>query len=189
MGISNKIATKIRTAAKTEVVPLPQPYQAAGYLVAAAVIRAASTISQLRLTSSTARGKDFLGVRESRTAHLSTVSVSQREGGGRDDDDPSYPVPQQHLLDDQAGLDRLAQAHVVGDEEVDSGHRERLGYRLELVLLDRDSAAERCLEGLLVGAGDSAPADGVEEGAELLRVVVSVRGDTAAILDAGGPQG
>jgi hypothetical protein len=80
MGISNKIATKIRTTAKTEIVPLPQPYQDAGYLVAAAVIRAAaSTIGQLRLTSSTARGKDFLGIRESRTAHLSTVSVAQRD--------------------------------------------------------------------------------------------------------------
>jgi hypothetical protein len=79
MGISNKIATKIRTAAKTEVVPLPQPYEDTGAVVAAAVIRAAaSIIGQLKLSSSTARGKDILGIRQSRTAHVSTVSVTQR---------------------------------------------------------------------------------------------------------------
>jgi hypothetical protein len=79
MGIGNKIATKIRTAAKTEVVPLPRPYEDVGAVVAAAVIRAAaSTIGQLKLTSSTARGTDVLGIRQSRSAHVSTVSVTQR---------------------------------------------------------------------------------------------------------------
>jgi hypothetical protein len=79
MGISNKIATKIRTAAKTEIVPLPRPYLDAGALVAAAIVRAAaSTIGQLKLTSSTARGTDILGIRQSMTSHVSTVSVSQR---------------------------------------------------------------------------------------------------------------
>jgi hypothetical protein len=79
MGISNKIATKIRTAAKTEVVPLPRPYEDAGAVVAAAVIRAAaSTIGQLKLTSYTARGKDVLGIRRGRTTYTSTISVSQR---------------------------------------------------------------------------------------------------------------
>lgn len=78
MGISNKIATKIRTAAKSEVVPLPRPYEDVGAVVAAAVIRAAaSTIGQLKLTSSTARGTDVLGIRQSLSAHVSTVSVSQ----------------------------------------------------------------------------------------------------------------
>jgi hypothetical protein len=79
MGISNKIATKIRTAAKTEVVPLPRPYEDVGSGVAAAVVRAAaSTIGQLKLTSSTARGKDILGIRQSRTSYVSTISATQR---------------------------------------------------------------------------------------------------------------
>lgn len=79
MGISNKIATKMRTAAKTEVVPLPRPYQDAGAVVAAAVIRAAaSTIAQLKLTSSTARGKDILGIRQARSTYTSMISVTQR---------------------------------------------------------------------------------------------------------------
>jgi hypothetical protein len=79
MGLSNKIATKIRTAAKTEVVPLPRPYQDLGVVVAAAVIRAAaSTIAPLKLTSSTARGKDILGIRQARSTYTSTISVTQR---------------------------------------------------------------------------------------------------------------
>ncbi|HEX4094112.1 MAG TPA: hypothetical protein VHZ33_35810 [Trebonia sp.] len=79
MGISNKIATKMRTAAKTEVVPLPRPYTDDGAVVAAAVIRAAaSTIAQLKLTSSTARGKDILGIRQARSTYTSTISVTQR---------------------------------------------------------------------------------------------------------------
>jgi hypothetical protein len=78
MGLASKVATKVRTAAKTEVVPLPRPYEDAGAVVAAAVIRAAaSVIGQLRLTSSTARGTDILGIREAGSAHVSTVSVTQ----------------------------------------------------------------------------------------------------------------
>ena len=95
----------------------------------------------------------------------------ERERGGADDDDPSGPVAEQHLLDDEAGLDRLAEAHVVGDEELHPGHAERSRHRFELVLLDGDAGPERGLEGLGVGAGDRAPADGVQEGAESLGVV------------------
>ncbi len=79
MGISNRIATKIRTAAKTETVPLPRPYLDTGAVVAAAIVRAAaSTIGQLKLGSSTFRGQDVLGIREARSTYLSTVKVSQR---------------------------------------------------------------------------------------------------------------
>ena len=83
-------------------------------------------------------------------------------------------MPQQHLLHDQAGLDRLAQAHVVGDEQIDPRHGQRAGDRFELVLLDRDAGPERGLKRPGVGAGHGAPAHGVEEGAQLLRVVPSV---------------
>jgi len=80
-------------------------------------------------------------------------------------------VPEQHLSHDQVGLDRLAEAHVIGDEQVDSRHGEGTGDGFELILLDHDAGPERGLERPGVGTGDGAPADGVEEGAELLRVV------------------
>ena len=94
-----------------------------------------------------------------------------REGRGADDDNAPRAVAEQHLLDHEAGLDRLAEAHVIGDEEVHPRHRERPRHGFELVLLDHDPAAERRLEGLGVRAGDRAPADGVQERAEGLRVV------------------
>jgi hypothetical protein len=82
VGLSNKIGTKIRTAAKTEVVPLPRPYLDAGALVAGAVLRAAaSTIGQLRLTSYTSRGRDFMGIRQAGSSYLSTISVTQQGQG------------------------------------------------------------------------------------------------------------
>ena len=95
----------------------------------------------------------------------------EREGRRADDDNAPRAVAEQHLLDHKAGLDRLAEAHVIGDEEVHSRHRERPRHGFELVLLDHDAAAERRLEGLGVRAGDRAPADGVQERAEGLRVV------------------
>jgi hypothetical protein len=69
----------------------------------------------------------------------------ERQRRRADDDDAPCPVPEQHLLHDEAGLDRLAEAHVVGDEQVDSRHGEGAGDGFELVLLDRDAGPERGL--------------------------------------------
>lgn len=78
MGLTNKLATKLRTTAKTEPVGLPTPYEDNGAVVAAAVIRAASaTIAQLKLSSSGARGSDFLSMRQTRTAQASILWIHQ----------------------------------------------------------------------------------------------------------------
>ena len=47
---------------------------------------------------------------------------------------------------DQPGLDGLAEAHVVGDEQVDPRHLDGPHHRVKLVVLDVDAAAERRLE-------------------------------------------
>jgi len=47
-------------------------------------------------------------------------------------------VPQDQLLDDQTGLDRLAEPHIVGDQEVRARHPQRSHHRLELIVLDRN---------------------------------------------------
>src|SRR5690554_7446692 len=52
--------------------------------------------------------------------HLDTPFFLQRSG--TDDQDGTGAVPEQHLLDDQSGLDGLAQPDIVRDEEVDAGH-------------------------------------------------------------------
>ena len=86
------------------------------------------------------------------------------------------PVPQQQLLGDQAGLDGLAEADVVGEQQVDPGRVHRPGDRLELVVLDRDAGAERRLQRLDVGRGHRRPADRVEERGQPLRRVEPVLG-------------
>jgi len=91
------------------------------------------------------------------------------------------PVAQDHLLNNEPRLDRLAKPYVVGDQQVDAGHRERLRDRLELVVLDRDTRPERRLQRVVVGAGDGAPAHGIEEGAEDVGVVPPVGTDVGQL--------
>ncbi len=51
------------------------------------------------------------------------IAPFQGQRGWADDEDPPGSVPQQHLLDHQAGFDRLAQPDVVGDQQVHPWHR------------------------------------------------------------------
>ena len=53
-----------------------------------------------------------------------------------DDQDPSDAALPDQFLDDQARLDRLAESDVVGEEEVDPRHGERLEHGKELVILN-----------------------------------------------------
>ncbi len=97
----------------------------------------------------------------------------------RGDDDGLRLLAQQQLAGDEARLDRLAEAGVVGDEEVDARQPERLAQRLHLVGVDLDAGAERRLEEVRVGGGDAVPAQRVEEGRELARRVEALRGEVA----------
>jgi len=98
-------------------------------------------------------------------------------------------VAQQELLDDQARLDGLAKADVVGHEQVDPRHGQGADHRVELVVLDLDAAAEGCLERAGVGAGDRPPAHGVQERLQPSGVVEAVRmgdGQHRAVQDGRG---
>jgi hypothetical protein len=74
-------------------------------------------------------------------AHL--VAPLDLQARGADDQHGPGAVAQQELLDDQAGLDGLAEADVVGDEQADPRHLQGASDGVELVVLDRDAAAER----------------------------------------------
>jgi len=80
-------------------------------------------------------------------------------------------VAEEHLLEDEASLDGLAEPDVVGDEQVDPRHPERPHDGVELVVLDRDAALEGGVEVLGVGGGDGAPPDCVQECVKAGRVV------------------
>ena len=75
------------------------------------------------------------------------------------------------------GLDRLAQAHVVGEQQVDPRRLDRTGDRLQLVLLDDHTRTQRRLQGLHVRGGHRRPADRVEEGGQALGRVEAAAGD------------
>jgi len=107
-------------------------------------------------------------------AAVELVAPLEDDRGRAGDDDLLHPLPHEQLADDEPRLDRLAQAHVVRDEEADAGHPERLPERLELVGLDLDSGTEGGLHEARVGRGDAVPAEGVKVGREELCGVEAV---------------
>ena len=100
----------------------------------------------------------------------------------RRDDDRLRLLAQQQLAGDEPGLDRLAEARVVGDEEVDARQAQRLAQRLHLVGVDLDAGAERRLEEVRIGRGDAVPAERVQERRELARVVEALGGEVVPAL-------
>ena len=67
-------------------------------------------------------------------AHL--VLPLQRQARRADDHRSAGPMPQEQLLDHQSGLDGLAEADVVGEQQVGARGTEGATKRLELVGLD-----------------------------------------------------
>ena len=105
------------------------------------------------------------------------IAPLQLQRRGADDERRARAMTQQQLLHDEPCLDRLAEADVIGDQQRRARHPQRAHERFELVVLDRDAAAERRLQRALIGARHRAPADRVQEGVELGRIVEAVSGD------------
>ena len=82
--------------------------------------------------------------------------------GRREDQDPLDASAEQQLGENQARFDGLAEADVVGDEQVDPRHAQRLQERHELIALDAHAAVERARDRLPPGA--SVAVAGVEVG-------------------------
>ena len=100
-------------------------------------------------------GVDNLEFEAELLPHL--VPPLQRQARRAHDDGGAGPVPQQQLLNDQARLDRLAEADVVGEQKVRPRGLQGAAQRLELVGLDVRAAAERGLEGPVPSAEVTAP--------------------------------
>src|SRR6266566_1340005 len=75
------------------------------------------------------------------------------------------------LLADQARLNGLAQADIIGDQQVGAGHLDSSHDRVKLVIFHLDATAERGLQGLDVSTGNSSPAYRVEKGIQPLRSI------------------
>jgi hypothetical protein len=95
-----------------------------------------------------------------------------------DDQDAPCAMPQDQFLCDEAGFDGLAQPDVISDQQVDARHLQRTHERVQLIVLDVDSAAEWRLEtpgisgrGVKVELANRAPLHGMEVRLEGPRVV------------------
>lgn len=119
-----------------------------------------------------ALGVDDREVEAELLGHL--VLPLEREAYRAHDHHGPGAVAQQQFLGDEPGLDGLAEAHVVGEQQVDAGRVEGAGDRFELVVLDGHAGPVRRLQRLDVGAGDGRPADGVEERGQAFGRVESV---------------
>jgi hypothetical protein len=74
-----------------------------------------------------------------------------------DDEDGARTMSEQEFLDYQARLDRLAEAEIIGDEQLRPWHGELSHHRLELVRLDRDTRAEWSLQRTRACGGHRTP--------------------------------
>ena len=89
---------------------------------------------------------------------------------------------------DHARFDGLAEAHVVGDQQVDPWHLDRPHHRIKLVVLDVDARAKGSLDVLHVSRGGSTPAHGIKEGVELVGRIEAGGFGQGDLLDDLGPR-
>ena len=109
--------------------------------------------------------------------HLPLPLLQHRGGSG--DDDGARLLAEQQLAGDEAGLDGLSKAGVVGDEQVHAGQAQRLAQRLHLVGVDLDAGTERRLQEIRVSGRDAVPAQGVQERAEVARRIEALGAEVA----------
>jgi hypothetical protein len=71
-------------------------------------------------------------------------------------------LAEQEFPGDQASLDCLAEADVVGDEQIDPRQAEGFMKRLELIRVNPDASSERRLKQISVGRCHAIPLEGVQ---------------------------
>src|SRR5712692_6692418 len=72
--------------------------------------------------------------------HLEPPFFLKRRRTG--DEHGSSAMTQQHLLDDEPGLNRLPETHVVRDQQIRAGHVDGAYQRIKLKILDAHPAAK-----------------------------------------------
>ncbi len=108
--------------------------------------------------------------------------------GRADDQDLPGAVPDDEFEGHHPRFDGLAEAHVVGDQQVDPRHLDRPHHRIKLVVLDVDAGAERRLDVPHVSRGRRTPAHGIEKGVELVGRIEAGGVGQGDLLDDPGPR-
>ena len=106
---------------------------------------------------------------------------------GTDDQDLPGAVPDDEFEGHHPRFDGLAEAHVVGDQQVDPWHLDGPHHRIKLVVLDVDAGAKWSLDVPHVGRRRSTPAHGVEEGIKLVGRIEAGGIGQCDLLDDPGP--
>ena len=104
------------------------------------------------------------------TALRFLLPLVQHRGRTANDDLANLLADEQFAVDEQ-GLDRLAQAHVVGNKQVDPRQEQGLAQRLKLVGVQADAGAKGRLKQLGVGGRNAVPPQRVQINSERPRWV------------------
>ena len=72
------------------------------------------------------------------------------EHGRAEDEDAADSPSQEQFFEHQPRLDRLAEAHAIGQQQADTGHRQGLEHRLQLVGVDLDGRVPDAQERLVL---------------------------------------
>jgi hypothetical protein len=99
-------------------------------------------------------------------ALLQLVLPLRQDGRRAGHDDVAHLLPQQQFAGDEPGLDGLAQANVIGDEQVHARQEQRLAQGFDLVGVDANAGAEGGLEEPGIGGRDAVPAQRMQVGGE-----------------------
>jgi hypothetical protein len=106
-------------------------------------------------------------------AVLQFVAPLEKHRGRAGRDDFLNATAQQEFGRDETGLDGLAEADIVRDEEVHARQPRRLVERFQLIRIDADASSERGLEESAVRRSHAVPPDRIQERREVPRLVES----------------
>jgi hypothetical protein len=121
-------------------------------------------------------------------AGIEFITPLQHNRWRRADNDATHLLAHQHLAQNEAGLDGLSQADVVGDEQVYTRQFQGFAKRFELVRLDVNASAIGSLKQTRVRRRHAAPALGVQVGGKHAGLIEATGGDRlprAAVNDLG----
>ena len=93
----------------------------------------------------------------------------QQHRSWRRDNDHLNAAAQEQLSHDETGFHRLAEADVVGDQQIDARQLQRLGQRQKLVGIQPDARPKGRLEQLLIRRGGCPPFGRAQVSAQALR--------------------
>ena len=102
--------------------------------------------------------------------------------GRRGHDDGTHLLAKQQLTHDQGRLNRLAEAGIIGDKEIDARQQQRLPQRLHLIGVNLNPGAEGRLKQGRIGRSHTIPAQRMQKSGEARRRIEPTGGEVGPTL-------